>query len=101
MNSYGGKEHDATYFIEQTFDKGFLLTGGTKSFGAGEFDAFVVKTNYIGDTIWTKTFGGAKNDQSYCIRQINSHEFVMVGVTNSFGRGESDGWLIRFRVINY
>lgn len=98
MNTYGGKEHDATYFIEQTFDKGFLLTGGTKSFGAGEFDAFVVKTNYIGDTIWTKTFGGAKNDHSYCIRQINRHEFVMVGVTNSFGRGESDGWLIRFRI---
>lgn len=97
-NTYGGKEYEVTTFVEQTFDKGFILCGITKSFGAGEFDAYVVKTNKMGDTSWTKTFGGTKNDYSYCIKQINRHEFVIAGTTDSFGAGESDGWLIRFRL---
>ena len=49
-------------------------------------------------TSWTKTFGGTKNDYSYCIKQINRYEFVIAGTTDSFGAGESDGRLIRFRL---
>lgn len=97
-NTYGGKEYEVTTFVAQTFDKGFILSGISKSIGAGEFDAYVVKTNEMGDTLWSQAFGGTKNDYSYCIKQINRHEFVIVGTTDSFGRGESDGWLIRFRL---
>jgi hypothetical protein len=46
--TYGGPERDSAESLVQTSDGGYALAGTTKSFGAGEYDFWLVKTNEQG-----------------------------------------------------
>jgi len=55
----GGNSSDEGYSVRQTTDGGYVLTGLTVSFGSGNADIYLVRTDAGGDTLWTTTFGGA------------------------------------------
>ncbi len=93
--TYGGAATDYGYDIRGTFDGGFVITGSTTSFGAGKRDVIVIRTNEYGTALWTKTFGGAENDEGWSIRQTPDSGFVVCGTTNSFGAGYSDVYLLK------
>ncbi|MEA3310702.1 MAG: T9SS type A sorting domain-containing protein [candidate division WOR-3 bacterium] len=48
---YGGEDWDAGYSLAQTSDGGYIVTGATKSFGAGGYDIWLLKTDASGDTL--------------------------------------------------
>jgi hypothetical protein len=93
--TYGGSNSDAGYFVQQTSDSGFVIVGEASSFGAGECDVWLIRTDAQGDTLWTRTFGGSGVDHGYSVQLTSDSGFVMVGETSSFGAGETDVWLIR------
>ena len=41
----GGDQYDYAYCVKQTMDGGYILAGRTESYGAGDFDYYVVKLN--------------------------------------------------------
>ena len=45
--------------IQQTSDGGFIVAGGTGSYGAGDWDYWVLKLDANGNVIWQKTYGGS------------------------------------------
>ncbi len=51
QRTYGGSEFDYAWRVKPTFDGGYIIVGQTESFGAGNKDVFVVKTDSIG-CIW-------------------------------------------------
>ena len=77
--TYGGDSNDYAYSVQQTTDSGFVIAGMTYSFGAGGADVYLVKTNANGDTQWTRTYGGTRNDGGYCVRQTLDGGFVIAG----------------------
>ncbi|HKR05607.1 MAG TPA: T9SS type A sorting domain-containing protein [Bacteroidia bacterium] len=86
--TYGGIDNESgKYSVRQTSDSGFIISGGTQSFGAGNTDAYIIRTNSLGDTLWTKAYGGTANDYVYAIIQTADSGFVFAGSTSSFGAG--------------
>ena len=53
MKTYGGAVQDEAYGLSQCRDGGFLVVGHTSSWSGLQRDVFVVRTNSIGDTLWT------------------------------------------------
>ncbi|MFC1535703.1 PQQ-binding-like beta-propeller repeat protein [Candidatus Neomarinimicrobiota bacterium] len=93
--TYGGLESDFGYAVAQTNDGGFVVTGSTKSFGAGSWDIWLLKINENGDTTWTRTYGGNSTEAGHFIEQSMDSSYVIAGYTSSYGAGGYDGWLIR------
>ncbi|HEX7319074.1 MAG TPA: hypothetical protein VF399_01805 [bacterium] len=81
--------------IEQTSDGGYILAGMTNAFGADSFDIYLVKTDSLGDTMWTKTFGGIDNDQAYEVSTTSDGGYIIAAWTRSFGAGNYDAYIIK------
>jgi hypothetical protein len=93
--TFGGNNPDDVKSVQQTRDSCFVFAGKTKSFGAGGEDFLVVKTNPAGDTLWTKTYGGANDDNAYAIQQTYDGGYIITGYTTSSLTGGYDVWLIK------
>ena len=93
--AYGGDTADLGHSVAQTADHGFILCGQTTSFGAGNYDAWLIKTDSTGDTLWTRTFGGANDDRGYSVQQTVDGGFVVAGMTKSHGAGGADFYLVK------
>ena len=95
IRSYGGDwQESASSVISVMADGGFLIGGSTESFGAGCADIYLIRTNEIGDTLWTRTYGGGGNDWCSSVRPTHDGGFVVAGVCGP-GRGDYDIWLLR------
>jgi hypothetical protein len=91
----GGTNDDYGYSIQQTSDGGYVITGGTWSFGAGYSDVFVIKLDSSGNLSWAKTIGGTSEDYGYSIQQTSDGGYVITGYTSSFGAGNYDVFVIK------
>jgi hypothetical protein len=89
--TYGGNGDDEGYSIQQTKDQGFILCGYTKSFGAGGYDVYLVKINASGDTLWTKAYGGPKDDFGNSVRQTADGGYIIAGYTLSYPVAQDSG----------
>ncbi|MHA2210163.1 MAG: hypothetical protein ACXABV_13445 [Candidatus Thorarchaeota archaeon] len=94
-NSYGGTKRDECYDLAECDDGGFIIAGETFSYGVGENDVILVRTDIFGNVTWLKTFGGAGEDRATSIVKCGAREYVISATTNSFGAGSYDMWLIR------
>lgn len=92
---FGGDKLDFLWGIAETNDEGYLITGFTYSFGNGGSDAWIVRLNANGDTLWTKTFGGAKDERAVSIIRSSDGNFIITGETYSYGNGDRDVLLIK------
>ena len=94
-HTYGGQRSDACYIHFQTSDGGYVLAGYSNSFGAGDFDFWLVRTDENGDSLWSRTFGGQDWDMCESLVQTADGGFALAGFTSSFGSGEYDFWLVK------
>ncbi len=96
--TFGGTNFDWGTTANQTSDNGFVICGGTFSFGAGERDAWLVKTDSSGNEQWNKTYGGIEADRANWVQQTSDGGYIIVGDTMSYGNSIGafyDIWLIK------
>jgi hypothetical protein len=93
--TYGGFNGDIARCVQQTNDGGYILTGMTASYGAGDMDIYIIKTDSLGELLWTKTYGGFYNDGSEWIECTTDSGYIVAGTSNSYGSGSSDIWVVR------
>ena len=93
--TYGESGNDDCYSIQQTTDSGYIMLGITDNFGLSSPDFYALKLDAAGDTLWTKTYGGNADDYGYGVRQTADGGYIFVGLTQSFGAGLRDAYLIR------
>jgi len=93
--TYGGAKYEIAYSMVHTSDGGYALTGFTASCGAGKYDIWLVKTDSAGNQQWNQTYGGAGTDYAYSVVQTSDGGYALAGLTDSYGAGNYDSWLVK------
>lgn len=83
QKTFGGIEDEEANAFVETYDGGFVIAGSTRSFGAGNFDLYIIRTNQYGDTVWTKTFGSSNYDYSHDIIKTDTAEYLIGAYSSS------------------
>nr|MBN2276123.1 T9SS type A sorting domain-containing protein [candidate division Zixibacteria bacterium] len=93
--TYGGSEDDEGRSVRRTGDHGYIICGTSNSWGAGYSDIYLVKTDSLGNLVWSETFGGTGGETGYAVRQTIDGGYIAVGATGSFGTGYSSVYAVR------
>ena len=93
--TFGGGHYDACYSIKAHDNGDFTLFGHTWSFGAGEKDFYLVRTDSEGEMIWEQTYGGADFDFGRDHIVTSDGGYAMVGYAMSIGAGGKNMGLYR------
>ena len=67
----GGTDDDRGQVVTEVSDGGFVVIGGTQSYGAGDWDLFLSKFDGSGNHLWTKTLGGTGHDRGYVVTEVS------------------------------
>ncbi|MFC2042309.1 hypothetical protein ACFLTV_02270 [Chloroflexota bacterium] len=95
QKTYGSASWEFAISIQQTSDDGYIVTGETGSFGAGEGDIWLIKLASTGNAQWQKTYGGGTWEDVDSVMETSDGGFVVAGATESFGAGSDDLWVLR------
>lgn len=95
QKTYGGEGHDFGYSLS-IFENSIYMCGSTQSEGNGNFDMLLLKTDELGNKLWSKTYGGSEYDYGISMTKNKEGGFYLLGTTKSFGQNQSaDFYLIK------
>ena len=75
---YGGEEEDKAFYLLQTQDGGYAVTGHSLSFG-GYFDILVIKLDLYGSVEWAKTYGEPAAEDVNAMVQTSDGGYAVTG----------------------
>jgi len=87
--NYGGTNTDNALKVYQLSDGNIMVFGNTSSNdnmvigNKGLRDVWVIKLNSMGDTLWTKCYGGTGVEEISNVVPIGNDQFALVGWSNS------------------
>jgi PKD repeat protein len=85
--------------VGQTSDGGYILAGEKFSFNASWPDAWIVKTDAVGNMVWNRVFSDLGKGRLNSIKQTSDGGYIVAGDNNQqpeLGSGKyNDFWLIK------
>jgi predicted secreted protein len=98
--TYGGLQDDYASEAYQTSDGGYIIIGYTVSYGAGEADVWMIKTDAYGDELWNRTYGRKHNDAGHSIDLTRDGGYIITGIKGTSSKDDPaydtyDIWLIK------
>jgi len=92
---YGGANDQEGIDVEQTGDGGFIL-GGTTTSGSGgsHADFYLVKTDSLGNEIWSRTFDIEGLDDEGCDVQVTPEGYVLCGTVTIDETGQTKAGIV-------
>ncbi|HTF05619.1 MAG TPA: T9SS type A sorting domain-containing protein [Bacteroidia bacterium] len=97
----GGSNYDDAFFVRQTTDGGYIVSGDTESSNGdvtghhGNYDAWIVKLDSAGNIQWQKCLGGSGDETASSVRQTTDGGYIVSGsATSNDGdvSGNHGGW---------
>jgi len=88
--NYGGGSWDKCYAVIELKSGEFLLAGETRSFGAGDFDGYLIKIDGDGEVLWAHTYGTEIYEGFRAVRELDGGA-VAAGRIGPY----NDYWLVR------
>lgn len=97
--TFGGIGYEWGAYIQQTADGGYIVVGQTPAFGAGGFDAYLVKIDGQGNFVWSKTYGGSGLEIGSSVQQTADGGYILSGQIDTYGAGFGDFYLIKTNAL--
>jgi hypothetical protein len=79
---------EAVRAVKLTSDGGYIVLAEINGGTFGNYDVYVVKTDFLGNVAWAKTFGSAGVDIGFSIEEIPGTGYVFTGLTTSYGTSQ-------------
>ncbi|TKJ22307.1 MAG: hypothetical protein CEE43_07075 [Promethearchaeota archaeon Loki_b32] len=95
IQSWGGSEREEPSILIFDSEDNVYVGGTTTSFGAGGHDIFLIKYNIMGYFQGEYIWGGNVTEILRMIALDSLENIYLTGITNSFGAGEYDIFLIK------
>lgn len=92
--TYGGPGWEQLSSLEATADGGYVVAGSTRSFGGGDWDAWVLKLDGSGSVVWQRTFGGSGYDRASTVQPTMDGGYIVAG-TLSVSDSNRGGWMLK------
>jgi hypothetical protein len=93
---YGRMEGDiasnTAYCLKALSDGGFAILGSITNPGTNRRAVYFIRTNSVGDTLWTRTIGRTGNVEAKYFEMNQDESFFMTGYCDSFGKGKEIWW---------
>jgi len=103
--TFGGSGQDWASEVQQTLDGGFIMVGHTESFGNGDYDIWLIKTDINGIEEWNQTFGGSGQDLGWSVQQTIDNGYIIAarGSKNVIKTDENGNeiWSYRYSSSDY
>jgi hypothetical protein len=94
--TWGGASNDSAGTIIKTSDGGYAMSGRTRSYGAGDYDAFLAKYTSDGTLSWNKTLGGISYEDAYGLTQASDGGYAITGEMDSFGAINCGAYIAKY-----
>jgi TolB-like protein len=92
---YGGSHDDYCNSARQTKDHGYIMAGYTFLPGVTNENGYLIKTDSIGNLVWSKEVGDTSSDIFSSVQQTNDGGFIVCGETNGFGLPDFGLYLLK------
>lgn len=79
VKRYGGSSFEQALSVQQASTGGFVVGGFTSSFGTGQEDVFVMRTDDAGNKVSFFTYGTSESERARSIHWSYSNEVVIAG----------------------
>lgn len=87
--TYGAAgEFNTSHSVAQSEDGNYLFLGSTGGWGAINGDIALVKTDTLGNIIWTKLYGNDASEDGVSIHALNDNGSIFIGTTNDNSNGD-------------
>jgi hypothetical protein len=90
--TFGGADYDFGYYVQQTTDGGYIITGYTWD----GWEGLLIKTDSSGNKEWDTTLD---DGVAYNVQQTTDGSYILTGTIWGSGAGENDVWLSKFDSI--
>jgi len=84
--------------LNHTNDGGYIMAGSSRPPNSdvyGYHDAIIIKTDSDGNEKWSKHLGGSLDESAKSVFQNSNGEYIVFGMSQSYGDGDWDALLIK------
>jgi hypothetical protein len=93
----GGDEGANSIYVN---DDGTIIGAGyTNSFSGYDRDCYIFKLDRKGNIVWQNSFGGFDTDVAYAVERVTDGNYMVSGLTYSYGAGEDDIYIAKFDTL--
>ncbi len=93
--TYGGNGDEEGRCVKSTLDGGYIAVGYSNSYGTGEADVMLIKTDSLGAKEWCRYYGSNEAEKGVAVIPVKNGGYVVLAQKFRLGNGAWDAWLFK------
>ncbi|MCD4747323.1 MAG: T9SS type A sorting domain-containing protein, partial [Bacteroidales bacterium] len=101
IKTYGGMAAEMGRKIIELSDGNYVILGNTGSFGAGNRDIYLLKTDQEGNVLWTQTYGTDGYQDAFSVKETSDGGFIIAGHSDIHETDLLEAYVIKTNFYGY